>query len=324
MARHFGTLWSLVREFNLGELREELEQPVRIILAGLPSPDRQVVAECLGAGATPSVFMVDLPLNDTARRWLESADLVLVVVPEDRSLDATERAAIEVAQRAPAAALVLTGRGYGRGQGATQRPGSGLEAVIDLDLDRPPEMEIRLVDAVIRLLGTHGLALGRQVPRLRERIVERLIRETAIANAQFAALSALPGWIPILGGLAGDTADLLVLTKNQMLMVYKLAGVYGRDLHHARTLLLEITPVAGGAFFWRTVARSLVGLLPGPLAVAPKAAIAYVGTATVGEIARRYYRDGVRLSPDAIRDVQRRALARFRGGDAPSASPPAT
>jgi uncharacterized protein (DUF697 family) len=124
-----------------------------------------------------------------------------------------------------------------------------------------------------------------------------------------------------LGGFVGDMADVLVLTKNQVLLLFKLAGLYGRDLALGRELLLEVLPVVGGAFFWRTTARALVGLLPGAVAIVPKTLIAYVGTYVVGEVARYYFRFGRKPPPEVVRElsaegarIARDALLRLRGG----------
>jgi len=323
MPRPFSTLWSIVREFNLSELREELERPVRIALVGYPSSELEVIAEHLCAGDTSSVYVLNLPLSDSGRRSLESADLALICRPATKQLDAMERSAVEIARRLPASALLVASNGSRRGFAVTYQPDLDLATTIVLDLDRPNEVDRRLAEGVLDLLPDRHLALGRQAPRLRERVAERLIRETSKANAQFAAMSSLPGWIPILGSLAGNGADLVILTKNQVLLVYKLAGIFGRDVRQARELAMEVLPVVGGAFFWRSLARSIVGLLPGPVAIGPKTAVAYAGTAVVGEIAHRYFRDGVPLSPEAMQDVQRRALARLRRVPIDAAAPTA-
>jgi uncharacterized protein (DUF697 family) len=154
---------------------------------------------------------------------------------------------------------------------------------------------------------------------LREPVAEHLIRDTARVNAQFAAISSLPANLPLVGGLVGDVADVLVLTKNQVLLLFKLAGLYGRDLELGRRLLIEILPVVGGAFFWRTTARALVGLLPPLLGLLPKTVVAYTGTYVVGQIARYYYHHGHRPPPEIMRELRadgirlaQATLARFK------------
>src|SRR4029077_12216250 len=116
-----------------------------------------------------------------------------------------------------------------------------------------------LFNALIPAAPEVMLAAARRHPLLREPVAEHLIRDASRVNAQFAAISSLPANLPIVGGLVGDVADVLVLTKNQVLLLFKLAGLYGRDLRLGRELLLEIVPVVGSAFVWRSTARALVG-----------------------------------------------------------------
>jgi uncharacterized protein (DUF697 family) len=163
------------------------------------------------------------------------------------------------------------------------------------------------------------LSAGRRHPLLREPIADHLIRDTARVNAQFAAISSLPANLPLIGGLVGDMADVLVLTKNQVLLLFKLAGLYGRDLALGRQLIVEILPIVGGAFFWRTTARALVGLLPSLLGLLPKTLVAYTGTYVVGQMAHYYYRYGDRPPPELVRELRaegarlaRETLARFK------------
>jgi uncharacterized protein (DUF697 family) len=166
----------------------------------------------------------------------------------------------------------------------------------------------QLLGALVRLTPDALLPLGRRYPRIREAVAERLILDVSRANAQFAALSSLPANIPLVGGVVGDFADILVLTKNQLILLFKLAGLYGRDLELGRQLVLEILPVVGGAFFWRSTARSLVGLLPGFMALVPKVVVAYAGTFVVGEMARYYYRYGRRPPPGLVRELSAEGL----------------
>jgi uncharacterized protein (DUF697 family) len=279
---------------------------------GPPTAERREVARLLGGADADLVDQVDVPISTVGESMLRTADLVAIVgLPEGPAPE--ERAAIERVARGPVpAALIIAGYGIDEAGGPTGSYPGGLAAVLDVDLDRPAEEQHGLASTLLDLLGTRSLALAREVPGLREPLAERLIRDTSRANAQFALLSTLPAWIPLVGALSGSAADVLILTKNQMLLVFKLAGIYGRDLGQWRQILIEIVPVVGGAFFWRSIARALVGLLPTPIAAVPKTTVAFVGTATVGELARRYYRDGIRIDPTTLREIQRHALQRVQ------------
>jgi uncharacterized protein (DUF697 family) len=69
---------------------------------------------------------------------------------------------------------------------------------------------------------------------------KQIIDETAMANAQFSLVSNIPTLLPVVGNLAAAGADFIVLTKNQVMMLYKLAAAFGRDLERLSK------PVMGG------------------------------------------------------------------------------
>ena len=77
-------------------------------------------------------------------------------------------------------------------------------------------------------------------------------------------------------------------------------------------VITEMVPIVGAGFLWRTIARSLVALVPGPLTIAPKVAVAYVGTYVVGKAAQYYYRVGKRPSVETLEHFQREALEQLR------------
>jgi uncharacterized protein (DUF697 family) len=106
-----------------------------------------------------------------------------------------------------------------------------------------------------------------------------------------------------------------------VLLLFKLAGLYGRDLELGRELLLEVTPVVGSAFLWRTAARTLIGLVPGVFGMLPKVVVAYMGTFVVGELARYYFVHGRKPPPELVGELRqeglrmaREALARLKPG----------
>jgi uncharacterized protein (DUF697 family) len=196
------------------------------------------------------------------------------------------------------------------------------ERIVSLQPDMgDDEARDHLFTTLVRTAPEVMLAAGRRHPLLREPVAEHLIRDTSRVNAQFAAISSIPANVPLVGGLVGDMADILVLTKNQVLLLFKLAGLYGRDLALGRQLLVEIMPVVGSAFMWRSAARTLLGLVPGLLGMLPKTMVAYSGTYVVGQMARYYYRHGHKPPPELAHQLReeslriaRDALSRLRGG----------
>ncbi len=198
---------------------------------------------------------------------------------------------------------------------ASAPPGSLL-----LHADPLTAEESRLAEALARIVADHPdlrLALARHVPAFRPAAVARMISESSQHNAKIALLSALPGVIPFTDFLMPVTAlgDMILLTKNQALLLLTIAAAYGREIDlRARTR--ELLPVVGSAFGWRAAARELIGLVPGGVGLLIKGSIAYAGTYTVGKAAMIYYSTGQTLTGARLkqlyRDAFRDATARVR------------
>ena len=119
----------------------------------------------------------------------------------------------------------------------------------------------------------------------------------------------MPSLVPILG-IPISAADTVVLTKNQALMVYRLALAFGAPPEF-QSRMIEITPVIGAAVVWRQVAGGLVGLVPG-YGILPKTAVAYAGTYITGRAAELWYATGL-VSKADLRRFRAEATARARG-----------
>lgn len=171
------------------------------------------------------------------------------------------------------------------------------------------------------------LALGRTFPKLRREAASYVVNTTSRVNAQFAVVSNVPSLVPVVGGLLAAGADTIVLTKNQLMMIYKLAAIYGRDTGNRMAIYREMVPVVGAGLFWRTVARDLAAILPFAAGAVPKVLIAFTGTFVAGMAAQVYYDEGRRPSRDrldtfrywAMREIRRtpsliRALPKLRDG----------
>ncbi len=157
------------------------------------------------------------------------------------------------------------------------------------------------------------ISLGRHLPGLRAALAEHLTSATSAANAQIALISALPGVLPIAEILLppAAVADIVFLTKNQILLVIKLAALYGEPIDLVARLW-EVAPVIGGAFGWRALARELVGVVPGGVGVIAKGSVAYAGTYTVGRAAQIYYAHGNPPSAEERQRIYHEALERAR------------
>jgi len=128
--------------------------------------------------------------------------------------------------------------------------------------------------AVARALGERATPLAARLPVLRDAVVDRLIAHFARQNGVVGVAVFVPG------------ADLPVLTLNQIRMLLRIADAYGFELDRER--IPEVLGVIGSGVGFRAVARSLLGAVP-IAGWAVKGGIAYAGTRTLGEAAKRYF-----------------------------------
>ena len=149
-----------------------------------------------------------------------------------------------------------------------------------------------------------AVALGRRLPLFRPAAAKKLIDDTSRVNAKFALLSALPGVIPITAIFlpASAVADTIILTKNQIMMVMRLAALYGHKPGYTKQIK-ELFGTIGGALGWRTVARQLAGFVPAGVGMALKGSIAFAGTYATGRTALWFYQTGRTLAPSEIREI---------------------
>lgn len=263
-------LAQILRELSLDELKEEAERPPRILVLAPDLDSADALAETL-TGEVRSPYVTALRLDTPVDR-LDVYDAAIVFDPDARR---ETRKLIEDLGRRNDRALIITWM--------SMDPTEHLAA---------QAVRVRMMNH----LPERVMSLGRHLPAFVAPAVKAVIDDTSAANAQFALIANVPSVIPLFGTLATVSADLLVLTKNQLLLTYKIAAIHGRDLNDKTKIAREMAPVAGAGFFWRTVAREASTLLPMASGTVPKVAIAYSGTMAIGRAADYYYRFGEKPS----------------------------
>lgn len=298
-----GDFWRVVREFNPEGIEREATAPIDLCFVGEPGSGRHTVANALlgtSEGDRLGLFEVmDLDSSAGRRLQVSGSDLLLLVVRLDRDLvDVGRRAASLFARERTPIILVFTHADHIPStrdlRNTAFRAFSFVSHLRTVFVNATDAMEVqqKLVPLLLEAMPELRTSLARKIPAARGLVAEQIIAETCRVNAQFALAANLPANLPFLGSVAGSVADFFVLTKNQVMMVLRLAAIYGRDISPTFRVAAEIAPVIGGGLAWRTAARLAVGLVPGFLAAAPKMTIAYVGTYIAGQAARYYYDHG--------------------------------
>jgi uncharacterized protein (DUF697 family) len=184
-------------------------------------------------------------------------------------------------------------------------------ALVIVDPDQP--VDAGVADAVAALAHAlpeqDRLAFARELPVFRPAVADIIIEETARANASFAFTSGLAETVPVLTAPL-NLGDMVVLTKNQLVMGYRLVLASGRD-GEPKTLIGELLGVIGGGLLFRQMARQLVGLIP-IAGILPKVAIAYGGTWAVGRAVLFWVTEGRPATSEAVRSFSKEGLERGR------------
>jgi uncharacterized protein (DUF697 family) len=285
------TMLGVLREVSLDEIREQAETPPRLlVVASTADEARRLGLAVTGPeGQFATIFRgVDEPIESVER--IDAA----VVWDPDRT-GAGSRIAEALRYESPPVPIV-------------RFEGSGPDNHDAVD---------RLRADIMKRNAERAPAFGRALPAFRAAAAKQVIDETSAANAQFALVSNIPTLLPVIGNIAAAGADFIVLTKNQVMMLYKLAAVFGRDLRDQRAILQEVLPVVGAGLLWRTMAREAAALLPFAAGTIPKLAIAYVGTMAVGRGAEFYYRTGLKPTRSQMDQFARQATELLRQLDLP-------
>jgi len=268
--------------------------------------DAQKLAELLAAphGSHPWIRTMD---QEEGRRVAGAATFDLAVVVSREAEPGGTLASTAEMLRAAKVPVVTVVCGSTRPFDALARPGEGSRAAIpDLDEERLPAV----VQAVLASVPPHkALALARHLPTLRPQLIKELIEDTAKANAIYALTTGLAEVVPVLD-VPLNLADIVVLTKNQLVMSYKIALASGKS-GSPRHMIGEVLGVVGGAFLFRQGARQLIGLIP-LAGIAPKVVVAYAGTQAIGRAVAVWAAEGRKLSRSTVQRLYREARGRGR------------
>lgn len=157
----------------------------------------------------------------------------------------------------------------------------GLRADQVLTARTASELRPQLSRRILATCEELTVPLARQFPFLREEASDHEMQDTAKQNA-------LVGAMPIPG------ADMPIMTANQVKMVLRLAAIHDQPMTTDR--LKEVLAVVGGGFAFRTAARQVAKLIPGPGWVVG-GAMGYTGTFAMGKAAIEYFRRTTELPP---------------------------
>jgi uncharacterized protein (DUF697 family) len=305
-------IWRNVREVDLRPIRNQALYQVKIALVGESGSGRHALAEQLrrdprqadSISHTP-VIIADLDSAEQAN----DGDVIILLVRIGSPF--VER------QQALAHSWYKTGKKvfvfYNTTRAFHQQQGEDIDAAWEAAhvFAGPIGDPEYLLDEFVPILLEHvpdlQLSLGRHFPLFRVPIAEQLINDTSFSNAAYILSTSVAEMVPALG-VPVNIADMVVLTKSQAFLVYRLGLLVGFSTRW-QDYISEFSGVIGSGFVWRQLARGLVGMVP-VFGVVPKVAVAYAGTQVVGHVVLRWYITGRHASKQQIREMYRKAFSR--------------
>lgn len=294
-------LWRVIREIDLQAIRQQALSPFDLLVIAEPALAARLRGLLSPGGeAAPHAFVRTASAAEAIGATTPNAAIVLTAA---LPLDSATESAVHALRRArvPVAVAHVTG-----GMDIEVPYVAGHVAVRDVDA-RGAEIVANALLAVVP--DEQRLAFAHQLPPFRAPYYELAIDETARANATYSLTTGLAETVPVLTAPL-NLGDMIVLTKNQLLMSYRLVLASGRD-GEPKKLITELLGVLGGGLLFRQLARQLVGLIP-VVGLVPKVAVAYGGTWAIGRAVVLWVSEGREVTEDVVRSLGAEGLERGR------------
>ncbi len=268
----------------LGVLKEirTVSGDLRPLLVGGAAEHAEAILTAFGEGADPEALR-DVSGRQPTAYDLEGAGVLVYAVAGPAPSEEDEKAFGLASRKSVGIVCVLFD--------APDAEPPPIPYVMDSDVIQVAPGEAlpveKLAERIADGAGEAAPALAARIPALREPVAQAIVKRFALQNGVLGVAIFIPG------------ADFPVLTLNQIRMVLRIAAAHGEQLDKERAF--EILSVIAAGLGFRTVARQLVGLVPG-LGWAVKGGVAYAATLAVGEAASAYFAaGGTRLIERSVR-----------------------
>ena len=299
-------LWRVIREVDLDAVRAAARARFELAIVADDREDADRLHALLSGDPTTTPPHPWVTAVSSSALEGTGAPVAAVLVARRDMLSAPLRAARDRFHDAGVPLLVVIAGDESPAAAVVRARESARVAVSELD----GRAQAPVAEALASIVAPdQQLALAARLPPLRPPVFARTIDETARANASFALTTGLAETIPLLTAPL-NLGDIVVLTKNQLMMSYRIVLAAGRD-GEPRKLMTELIGVLGGGVIFRQIARQLVGLIP-IAGLLPKIAIAYAGTYAIGRAMVAWTTEGRQVSADMVSRYTREGLDRGR------------
>ena len=292
-------LFKLVREIDLSAIQRESERRFRLLLLGDEALTSALAESLSGGDGRTGVHPWLERRGLGAPGDLSGFDLALLVRGDVEHVGGNLEVQLGALHKAHVPVVTIVVSPTAESRAGAELPREGEAARVLLPDTEPGTITQKLAPALFTTAPDDlRLALARGLPPLRAAAMRALIEETARANALYTASTGLAAVVPVLNVPLG-VADMVVLTKNQLVMAYKLALAGGKG-GRPQEVVGEIVSVLGGGFFFRQLARELVGFVP-VAGILPNIAVSYAGTWLIGQSVQLWVLEGKKLKVNEMR-----------------------
>ena len=307
-----GNIWTTFKELDVRPIAAEAERPLVLAFVGAVGVGKSTIIAALrhDKRAREKVISPATEVDLVGATRLALADLIVLMLDASATDLSAEAELYAHWKSAGRNLLVFYNKMDALGDASlianSLAQWVGTRIAVGSALD-PDSLATEFIPRVMEALRDQQLALARHYPLFRDAVARALINDTSFANASYALGTGFAEIIPVLD-VPFNVADLVILTKNQALMVYKLGLALGLSTNW-QDHVAELGGVVGTGFLWRQAARQLVGLIPG-WGIVPKMVISYAGTYAVGEAVLYWYHTGKKMSGADLRAAYNNALRR--------------
>jgi signal recognition particle receptor subunit beta/uncharacterized protein (DUF697 family) len=310
--KDIASVWNNIKEVDLKPIRDAATYPLKIAVAGTTGVGKHTLAEQMRTDPARPDVHTQTPLaliTIDADTPPPSSNLIILLVDATRTDFGLEQGLVKKWSEAGKNVLLFINKSDLVSGNIPVAADQGWQAskIISGSANNSVSLQKEFIPAMLEMLPQLHLALGRQFPLFRVTIAHQLINETCFSNAAYSFSTGLAEIVPVLD-LPLNLTDLVVLTKSQAFLAYKLGLLVGFSTRW-QDYVTEFGGVIGGGFVWRQAARSLIGLVPG-WGIIPKVAVAYSGTYVVGHAILGWYLSGRHLSAKQMRDLSIQAFTR--------------
>lgn len=326
------SFWGIITEFDLRPLAAEALEPLKIAIIAAAGTRPEQLADQMRSDPSRPDLTLDTPLiilDLNTGLLARQADLTILLINGQQSNFTKEKDLARQLADSGKRVLVFVELPYRLEEHPSsarkQMAGQPVQAISQPKLpDLPwiPRFVIygpvddhaflleKFSPAVIRLMHDKILSLGRSFPLFRVPIARYLIADTSQSNAAYSMATGIGELVPIVN-IPLVVTDMIILTKNQAFLAYKLGLVFGFTTDW-KSYAGEFGGVLGFGFVFRQFARTLVGLIPG-FGIIPKVAVAYAGTVVVGNTILQWYLTGRHVSSKQIKGAYQNAYLKGKG-----------